>query len=137
MKKVYDSVLIKYITLLESVGSVNIKDLFQYNGMLCCVVDKDKVSTLIGLNGAKIKKIQNMIKKKIKVAGYSNDVKEFVRGFIYPIEVENIEEENGDLIISCKNNKTKGLLIGRGRQGLSSLHGVVTRYFKINDIKIK
>ena len=58
MKKVYDVELIKYITLLESIGNVNIKDLFQYNGMLCCVVDKDKVSTLIGLNGAKIKKIQ-------------------------------------------------------------------------------
>lgn len=137
MKKIYDAELIKYITLLESIGKVSIKDIFQYNGMLCCVVDKDKVSALIGAHGAKIKKIQNMIKKRVKVVGYSNDIKEFVKDFIHPIEAENIKEENGDLIISCKDSKTKGLLIGRGRQGLLNLHKVVTRYFKINDIKVK
>ncbi|MEK6848240.1 MAG: NusA-like transcription termination signal-binding factor [Nanoarchaeota archaeon] len=137
MKKIYDAELIKYIALFESIGRVSIKDIFQYNGMLCCVVDKDKVSTLIGAHGAKIKKIQNMIKKRVKVVGYSSDLKEFVKDFIYPIEADSVEEDNGDLIISCKDSRTKGLLIGRGRQGLFNLHKVVTRYFKINDIKVK
>ncbi|MBI2507469.1 NusA-like transcription termination signal-binding factor [Candidatus Woesearchaeota archaeon] len=137
MKKVYDAELIKYMALFEKIGNVNIKDIFQYNGMLCCVVDKENVSKLVGPQGIRIKKIQDMIKKKVKVVGYSSGIKEFVKDFIYPIEIIDIEENNGELIISCEDNKTKGLLIGRGRQGLTNLHNVVSRYFKINNIKVK
>ena len=137
MKRVYDAELIKYITLIEGISKVNIKDIFQYNSMLCCVVDKNNVSTLIGPHGVKIKKIQNMIKKNVKVIGYSDSIVEFVKDFISPILVDSIEESNGELIISCKDSKTKGLLIGRGRQGLLNLQRVVSRYFKISSIKVK
>ncbi len=137
MKKIYDADLIKSIALLENVGKVRVRDLFQYNGMLCCIVDKNEVSILVGAGGMKIKKIQSMFNKKIKVAGYSDDVKEFVKDFIYPIKVDEIEEDNNCLILRCKDRKTKGLLIGRGKIGLSNLQGVVSRYFKINNIKVE
>ena len=142
MKKVYDVELIKYISLLENLGKVRIKDLFQYNGMLCCIVDKKDVSLLVGLEGRKIKKIQAMLNKKIKVIGYSPDIKDFVKDFIYPIKVDNIEkdnreENNNSLILHCKDRETKGLLIGRGGKGLVDLQAAISRYFKIDSIKVK
>lgn len=141
MKRVYDAELMKYIALLENTGRVSIKDLFQYNNMLCCVVNKEDVSALVGLRGRKIRKIQNMFNKKLKIVGYTNDVKDFVKDFIYPLEVENIElskeSDKNNLIIHCRDTKTKGLLIGRGKKGLSNLQSVVSRYFKIESIKVK
>ncbi|MEK6856726.1 MAG: NusA-like transcription termination signal-binding factor [Nanoarchaeota archaeon] len=137
MKKLYNSELMKYITLIENVGKVSIKDLFLYNGTICCTVDKNKVSILIGAEGKKIKRIQNMFNKKIKVIGYSEDIKEFVKDFIYPIKIDEIEQKDKNLILRCSDRKTKGLLIGRGKTGLNNLHDVVSRYFKIDNISIE
>ncbi len=137
MKKVYDVELMKYIALLENISNVRIKDLFQYNGMLCCIVDKNDVSILVGSEGKKIRKIQDMIHKKIKVVGYSSDVKDFARDLIYPIEVDSIEENNGTLSISCDDRKSKGLLIGRGRQSLLNLQNALSRFFKVDKITVK
>lgn len=137
MKRLYNAELIKCITLIENVGKVRIKDLFQYNGMLCCIVDKKDVSTLVGAGGRKIRNIQNMFNKKIKVVGYSDDIKEFVKDFIYPIKVDDVEGDNKNLILRCKDRKTKGLLIGRGKIGLTNLQDVVSRYFKIEGIKVE
>ena len=137
MKKVYDAELMKYIALLENIGNVRIKDLFQHNGMLCCVVDKNDVSILVGSEGKKIRKIQDMIHKKIKVVGYSSDIKDFARDIIYPIKVDGIEEDNGTLLISCDDRKSKGLLIGRGRQGLLNLQNALSRFFKVDKITVK
>lgn len=137
MKKLYDAELMKSIALLENLGKVKIKDLFQYNGMLCCIVDKKDVSLLIGAGGRKIKNIQSMFNKRIKVVGYSDDIKEFVKDFIYPMKVDEIKHEEKNLILKCDDRKTKGLLIGRGKIGLTNLHDVVSRYFKIENIKIE
>lgn len=137
MKKVYDVEMMKYIALLENLGKVRIKDLFQYNGMLCCVVDKNNISILIGSEGRKIKKIQDMIHKRIKVVGYSEDVKDFAKDFIYPIKVDSIEENNGNILISCNDRKSKGLLIGRGKQGLLNLQNALSRFFKVDKIIVK
>mgnify|MGYP001595444538 CR=1 FL=1 len=137
MKRLYDAELIKDIALLENVGKVQIKDLFLQDGMLYCIVNKEKVSSLIGVGGKKIKKIQSMFNKRIKVIGYSDDVKEFIKDFIYPIKVDEIEQEDKNLILRCKDRKTKGLLIGRGKIGLTNLQDVVSRYFKINNIRVE
>ena len=137
MKKVYDVELMKYIALLENISHVRIKDLFQYNGMLCCVVDKNDVSTFVGSGGKKIRKIQDMIHKKIKVVGYSDDVKDFAKDLIYPLEVSKIEDDNGNLLISCDDRKSKGLLIGRGRKGLLNLQNALSRFFKVDKITVK
>ncbi|MBI2105924.1 NusA-like transcription termination signal-binding factor [Candidatus Woesearchaeota archaeon] len=137
MKITYDADSIKYIALIETLSRVKVKDLFMLNGILCCVVSKSDMSKLIGSNGVKIKKIQNMLKKRIKVIGFDDDINEFVKNYLHPLKVDKIENQDSNLIISCKDSKTKGLLIGRSRSGLIDLKRVVSRYFNINEIKIK
>ena len=136
MKIVYDLQLMKYISLFEKISNAKIKDLFERKGQLYCVVKKEEMNKIIGPKGKTIQKIQNMIKKKVKVIGYTDDVKEFVKGLLYPFTVENIENKDGVIEISCNDTKTKGLLIGRERQNLSELKQIVSRYFDINDIKV-
>jgi|SRR3989344_3936845 len=137
MKRIYDAEIMKYIALLENIGKVRIRDLFLHNNMIVCVVDKSSVSILVGQEGKKIKKIQNMLNKKVKVIAYSDDVKDFVKDFIYPIKADSIEEDNEGLTIHCRDSRTKGLLIGRERRSLTDLQNVVSRYFKVESIKVK
>jgi transcription termination/antitermination protein NusA len=137
MKIVYDADLIKYISFIENLSRVKVKDLFKHNEILCCVVDSRDVKNVVGPKGNRIRKMQDMLKKKIKVVGYSENVSEFVKAFVYPVEISDIEENEGGLVISCKDSKTKGLLIGRGGSNLEGLKRVVSRYFKISDIEIK
>ena len=125
MKIVYDEKLMKYIALFESSTKVNIKDMFLMNNMLYCVFVKEDLKKAIGPNGAKIKRLENMVKKKIRVLPYSNDVKIFVKDLLYPFEVDKIEGDDKIINIYCRESKTKGLLIGRERRNLLNFKEII------------
>lgn len=137
MKITYDADSMKHIALIETLSRVKIKDLFKMNNVLHCVVSEKDVNKLIGINGNKIRKMQDLMKRKIKVIGFSDKPDEFVKNYLLPIRVDSIDKIDSELVISCKDSKTKGLLIGRSRSGLIDLKRVVSRYFKISDIKVK
>jgi len=136
MKIVYDEKLMKYIALFESSTKVNVKDMFLINNILYCVVEKEDLKRAIGPNGAKIKRIENMVKKKIRILPYSSDVKLFVKDLLYPFEVDKIEENDKIINIYCKESKTKGLLIGRERRNLLNFKEIIKRYFPVEDLKV-
>ena len=90
----------------------------------------------IGKNGINIKRMENALKKKIKLIEFNNDVLQFVKNMIYPIEILDIKQEEDDIIIHGKDTSTKAMLIGRERQNINHLIGIVKRYFDVNDIKV-
>src|SRR3989344_8221458 len=137
MKITYDVDSIKHIALIETLSRVKVKDLFKLNGVIYCVVAKNDVNKLIGSKVIKIRKIQDMLKKRIKVIGFDDDINVFVKNYLHPLKVDKVENQDSNLIISCKDSKTKGLLIGRSRSGLIDLKRVVSRYFNISEIKVK
>ena len=136
MKIVYDEQLMKYIALVENLTKVNVKDMFLKNNMLYCVIDKENLRKIIGPNGSKIKRIENLIKKKIKILGYSSNVNEFVKDLVYPFKIDKVEDTEGVVNIHCKDTKTKGLLIGRERRNLLNFKEITKRYFPIQDLKV-
>jgi|SRR3989344_733569 len=136
MKIVYDEQLMKYIALVENLTKVNVKDMFLKNNMLYCVIDKENLRKIIGPNGSKIKRIENLIKKKIKILGYSSNVNEFVKDLVYPFKIDKVEDTEGVVNIYCKDTKTKGLLIGRERRNLLNFKEITKRYFPIQDLKV-
>ena len=136
MKIIYDEKLMKYIPLFESITKVNVKDMFLKNEILYCVIDKTDLKKAIGPNGAKIKKMENMFNKKIKILPYSDNIEEFVKSLLYGFEIDKIEKMDNIVNISCKNVKTKGLLIGRERRNLLNFKEIVKRYFPIEDLKV-
>ena len=77
-----------------------------------------------------------MIKKKIKVVEYSDDVVEFLRSFISPIKVVSIENVDNIIEIKADDIRNRGILIGRDRRNLVNLKNIVRKYFDVVDIKI-
>ena len=136
MKIVYDTKLMQWMTLFENLSGVRLKDAFLRNSNVIFIVEKGNLFRAVGKNGATVKKIENLIKKKIRIIEFNEDICKFVDNFIYPIKAEKIEFENKILKIYVHGAGTKGLLIGRESKNLKELKEILSRYFEIDDIKI-
>ena len=137
----------KLITLFESMTGAKVKDCISNADMrgsrrdslansLIFIMEENEMGKAIGRNGVNIKRIENKLRKKIKLVEFSSDVLQFVRNMVYPIEISGIKQENNNLVISAKDTQTRAMLIGRERQNINHLIGIVRRYFDINEIKV-
>jgi len=131
----YDSESMKLITLFESMTGAKIKDCIS-NERLVFIVEENDMGKAIGKSGANIKRIENALKRKVKLVEFSNDVLQFVRNMIHPIEALEVKNEGNIITIRGKDTGTKAMLIGRERQNLSHLSDIVKRHFDIEEIKV-
>lgn len=132
----YDTNLIKLISLFETLTRSKVKDCIESN-ILMFVVKRGEIGKAIGKKGSNIKRIENVLKRKIKIVEFNDDIEIFVKNLIAPIKVENITKEDDTIIISDANNQTKGRLKGRDSQNLKEYKKIVSRYFDIKDIIVK
>ena len=131
----YDFNLMNYIKLFEDLTRAKLKDCIS-NEQLIFVVEEGEIGRAIGKNGSNVKRLEGILNKKIKIVEFSNDVKQFIRNFIMPLSVKDVNEENSIISVVGPDTKTKGLLIGRESKNLNNLKSVVGRYFKVEDIRI-
>ena len=132
----YDSDLMKLMALFESMTGAKVKDCIA-NEKLIFVMEENEMGKAIGKNGVNIKRMENMLKKKIKLVEFSSDVLQFVKNMIYPIEVLGIIQEDNIIKIHGKDTSTKAMIIGRERQNINHLSDIVKRYFNIKEIKVE
>ena len=131
----YDITVMNYMKLFENLTRAKLKDCIS-NDLLIFVVEENEIGKAIGRNGSNVKRLEALLKKRIKIVEFSPDVKQFIRNFIMPLDVKEVNEENGIVNIVGRDTKTKGLLIGRDRKNLENLKSIVSRYFKVEDIKV-
>lgn len=130
--------VIKIMALFESVTGARLKD--------CVVVDKayfivhpNQSGIAIGRNGASIKKVESLIKKKSIVIEYSEDKLQFAKNVANiqgNLKIENVSENNGIIEIKCGDVQTKSILIGRGRQNINFIESMIKRHFNISSIAV-
>ena len=131
----FDSEIIKLITLFESMTGAKVKDCIP-NDKLMFIVEENEMGKAIGKSGANVKRIESALKRKIKLAEFSDDVAQFIRNIAYPSQIMGIKQENGSITIQGKDVNSKAMLIGRDRQNLNHLTDIVKRYFEIKDIRV-
>lgn len=133
----YDIRLIGYINTFENVTKTNIKDCFISNkDQIIFIVDENQAGKAIGKNGLNTKKLEWLLKKKIKVIEFNKDIIKFTKNFLSQTKFEDISIENKDMQIKVKDSKTKGLLIGRDSKNLLQLEQTIKKHFSINKIKV-
>lgn len=125
----------KLITLFESMTGAEVKDCIADEKVIF-IIEENQMGKAIGKNGANVKRIENAIKKKIKLVEFSNNVLQFVKNIIYPIEALDINFEEGTITIHGKDTNTRAMLIGRERRNINHLSGIVKRYFDVKEIKV-
>ena len=137
MKLVYDEKLMKYIILFENFTKVKVIDAYLREEGIWFVIKEGGLFKAVGKSGIKVKKLESMVKKKIKVIEFNDDICKFSVNLMYPVKPKNVEFNDGNLEIFVEDSKSKGLLIGRERKNLKGLKEVLSRYFEVNNILIK
>ena len=134
MKYNLDSINLR--VLFENTSGIQLKD---------CIVKEDKVIYItkggdigkaVGKNGINVKKVANLVKKNLKVVEFSEDLTQFIKNYIYPIVPESVSLEDKTVKIKINGMKEKGIVIGRESKNLKELKDVVSKYFKVLDIKV-
>ncbi len=127
---------IKLISLFEKITRANVKDLFFHNDQPIFVVSEGELRKALGRENFNLKKIEGLLKKRIKIIEYSSSLLQFVLNVIAPIKVADIKEEGSKVILVSKDTKTRGYLIGRAAETLRSNEKIVKKYYPIEEIRV-
>ena len=132
----YDINLMKFISLFETLTRAKVKDCIEGDPLIF-VVKKGEIGKAIGKKGANIRKVENLIKRKIKIIEFDEDIIVFVSNIIAPVKAEEITKKDNIIVIKDSDPKTKGKIIGRDSQNRKFCRKIVSRYFDIDDIIVR
>ena len=143
--------LMRYINLFARVTRVSTTKCFVYNNYIIFAVSKSQVSVAIGKGAANIKKLNSILRKKIRVVvmpmmnensenlsqgkGIDGEIGKFVEAVVSPVEFNKIEVKENSVVINA-GRQSKAALIGRGRQREKELSEVLKNFFNITKLRI-
>lgn len=133
-----DQETLELSSLMERITNARVKDCFKddANETIYLIVAPGELGKAVGKGGSNIRLVQEKIGKKIRVIEFNENLASFIRNLIYPLNVAEIKEEAGEVIIRDDNKKTKSLLIGREGRNLKLLNRAVRRFFSVNEVKV-
>ena len=147
MKKLKNN-FIKYMALLSKMKTIDMQDMrhlnlfgkitqvrtrfcFNYNNLIIFCVPKNLVSRAIGENGRNIKRINEILSKKVKVVSKPegiHEIKRFVEAIVSPVTFKDLEVKDNEIILTA-GFQSKAALIGRNRRRLHELQKILKDYF--------
>jgi transcription antitermination factor NusA-like protein len=113
---------------------VNTKYCFEYNNTIFFCVPRNLISRAIGENANNIRRIGEIIKKRVKVIAIPMDIgdaKSFIEAITSPVQIKEIEINENEIIVGG-NVQTKAALIGRNKRRLLEMQRIIKDYFKRN-----
>ncbi|MCK5449594.1 KH domain-containing protein [Candidatus Pacearchaeota archaeon] len=141
-----DMQLMRYINLFGKITKVPTTKCFVYNNQIVFVVPKAQVSMAIGKNAENVKKLNDILRRKIKVVampifdsssvnGGGGEIGKFIEAVVSPVEFNRVELKENTLVVNA-GRQSKATLIGRGRQREKELSDVLRNFFGISKLRI-
>lgn len=132
--------MMRYINLFSKVSKVNTMHCFIYSGQIIFAVPKSKVSIAIGKDAVNIKKLRDILGRKIKVVSMPDkenkeEIASFVGEVVSPTEFNKIEVNESSLTITA-GRQNKAALIGRNRVREKELSNILRDQFGIKKLRI-
>lgn len=134
----YDGHIIKIMSLFETVTRSRLKDCFvDKNNLLTFVVMHGEIGRAVGKKASNVKKVERLLKRKIKIVEFNSDVVEFIKNLVFPLRIKNISEDKDIMTLEGEDMKTRGLLIGRSAKNLRNLEEITRKYYpNLKEIKV-
>ncbi len=136
LKTVYNVDMLQTIGMFEKFTHARVKDAFYIKETLTFIVMQGDKFKALGKELSNLKRMEQMLQKKIKIVEFDSDVVKFVSNLIHPFKVESIVHQEKTIVITDQDMKTKGLLIGAKAQNLRLYEGIVKKYFDIEEIRV-
>ena len=131
MIKTINMQVMRYINLFSRISGITPKHCFIYNSTAIFTVPENKLSVAIGDNGKNIKRMSEIITKKVKVVIINKDISDaekFISTIIYPAQIKSVEINGNQLIINA-GQQNKAMLIGRNKSRLEEMRKIIRDYF--------
>ena len=135
-KITFNTEMLKFMNLFETLTHAKLKDCFFDREKLVFLVEPGEMGKALGRNKANIMKLEKMLNRKIKIVEFSPNRLQFITNYLAPLRITDIKEEGDLIIITGADTKTKGLIIGIKARNLRNLEKIVSKYFKIDEIKV-
>ncbi len=134
-KIIYDATLLKYISLFETLTGAKVKDCF-IDEKVTFIVEKGNMGLAIGRKGSNMHRVEDTIKKPIRIIEFDDDVCQFIKNYAYPMRDLEVEQEGKNITIRGKDTKTRAILIGRDKSNLKKMISVTQRFFDVENIAV-
>jgi transcription termination/antitermination protein NusA len=135
-KIIFNNDIIKYMSIFTNVTNTDLKDCIDTKGRLIFIVDENQIGKAIGKQGINVRKLEDRLKRKIKIIEYSKDAIQFIKNVVYPNKVRDIENQDNTYMITPMDSFNRGLLIGRNAVNLREYESIVKRYFEIKELRV-
>ena len=134
MKKKFNKEAIQAINLFEEETDVEVKDFIQDEDSAYFLVERGKAGLAIGNNGKNIKKIGNMLGKRIKVFEYEDNGEKLVKNMI--MESNSVQIE-GDTAIVDVDNEDRGKIIGSNGSNIEKVRTLLQRNSDLEELDLE
>ena len=121
----------RQLNLFRKITQISTRFCFKYNEFVVFSVPRKLVSKAIGEKGKNIKKINEILGKKIKVIPNPigiEDAKIFIGNIVSPLIFKDLEVKDNEIIITA-GKQSKAALLGRNKRRLHELQKVVRDFF--------
>jgi len=131
MPAIIDMQHMRYLNLFESVARVSTRFCFKYNNAIFFCVPKQLVRKAIGENGANVRRVSQILGKKIKIIPIPNEpyhVRPFIESIVSPVPFKDLEIRGNEIILSA-STQSKAALIGRDKVRLFEMQKIISDFF--------
>ena len=117
-----------YITIFEKITSTDALDFLENKGQLIFFTKEGTIKKAIGNNGINIKRLSNLLKKKVRIIELSEDPKKFILSVIHPLQPSLIEVKEKEIILHFNTTEERARIIGRNGSNLEFLTKLVENH---------
>lgn len=123
----------RYLNAFSSLTGVGAIDCFEFNNEIVYVVESGKISVAVGKKGVNIKKVEALIKKRVRLVEFSQDPSQFIKNIIFPKKPKNIyiaTKSSGERVINLQADpQLKKALIREGKKLEKLISVLIERHF--------
>lgn len=123
---------LRYLNLFEKVTRIRTHYCFEYNNTIIFCVPREFVSQAIGPDARNLRRISEIIKKRVKVIYIpkdSQDIKRFIELVVSPVTFKDLEILPNEIVMNA-GSQSKAALIGREKRRLIEMQKITQNFFK-------
>lgn len=121
----------RYLNLFGRTTGISTKHVLKYNDRLIFCVPKTMVSRALGPNARNIRKISEILGRRIKVIPTPQGikhVKQFIEAIVAPVTFKEIEVKDAQITLTA-GKQSKAALLGRGKRRLMEMQHIIKDFF--------
>jgi len=129
---------LRYLQLFESVTNVRSKEMFEEEDTVVFLVDKGNLGQAIGKGAHRLKKLGELLNKKVKIVEFDEE-EQFIRNLFKPFPLTSLDvrdETGGRVAYVSVEPKDKGKAIGEKGRNLHIIKKLVKKYYNIENVLV-